>query len=401
MKNLMKEDVRAKIICLIFAFTMWLYVMSENPVITSEYKNIQVNISNLKDIKAAGLVLAPDTEMTTKIMLKGRRSSVSELEKIGFRAYGIITEPKEGTNVLKLALNIEDSNVEYSLSPSSLKVVLEKDILEKKPVQIDQKGSLDSSFQIDSVKRNPPNVYVEGPKSLVDKIVSMKATLDITGNNRDFSQKLQVFPVDKDGNVVSGVKLNEDFIFVHAVVVQSKTVPVQLKLSGKVEGNLRLSGYTINPQEILIQGPADQLRNITQIDTKEVDVNELLNTPNYTVKLNIPDKVRSDVTQVKVDITSEQLITKEFDISKDRIKIRENAQTTNISDSENLPQTVKVKLTFSANVVEDIAEEDIELYVKMQDIEKDPAKVPLFAELTKPYETIEIAPAELNLSGQR
>lgn len=401
MKNFLKDNLKAKVICILFAFVMWIYVMSEeNPVINSDYRDVPVTISNMQDVKAEELVLAPGTKLRTKVTLKGRRSAVSEAERIGFKAYGILTEPKEGSNALKLYLDLENPNVEYFLTPASINLLLEKNVLVQKPVAVNQKGSLDKNLEIDSIKTNPTNVYVEGPKSIVDKIVSVRTTLDISGNGKDFSKKLTIVPVDKEGNQVNGIKLSEDSVFVHATVVESKKVPITLKLVGTEEGDLRLSGYSLDPAEVSIKGPSSVMGSITEIATENLDVNKLLQSSNVSIKLIIPDNIKSEVSTVKIKTTTEKLMTKEFDISKDRIQIKGNGQLPNISDNINIPETIKVKVIFVSGTDDEISENDINLSIEMNDYNSNPAKVPLRVELNKKHESVEITPLEIDFQGQ-
>lgn len=400
MKNMFRENVKAKLICILFAFMMWIYVMSyDNPVITSEHREIPVTISNMKDIKAAELVLAPDTKLTTKVVLKGRRKNVLEAERDGFKAQGIISEPKEGSNVLKLELNMENTYVNYSLSPHTISVVLERDVLEQKPVVVDTQGSLIPSLRIEKMQTNPSNIYVGGPKSLVDKTVALRVSMDITGNTKDFSKKLQVTPVDKEGNIVEGLKLNEESVFIHATVVESKKVPVQLKVVGKEEGDERLSGYTITPSEIEISGPSEIVGVVSEVFTEEININELLKQSKYLSGLALPDKLQSSTKEVTISVSSEKLMVKEFEISKDKLTVR-GGQLQDFSENNKIPDRIRVKVVFSGEAGNIITEDDISLYVEMKDVEKNPANVPIKAEIKKTYETIEITPVDIDLEGQ-
>lgn len=400
MKNIFKEDLKTKVICVLFAFILWLYVMSyDNPIVTSEHKDVAVNISNIKDVKAAELVLAPNEKLTTKVILKGRRKNVLEAEREGFKPYGIITEPKEGVNVLKLDLNMDNAYVEYILSPKTLSVNLERDVLEQKPVEVDFKGKLGDNLRIEKFQTNPSSIYLEGPKSLVDQVVSLKVSLDITGNTKDFSKKLPVVAVDKNGNVIEGLKLNEDSVFIHATVFQTKKVPVQLKLVGQEEGNRRLSGYTIAPAEVEISASADIVEGINEIYTQELDVNELVDVKEYVSTLDLPEKVTATTKEVTIFTSSENLMVEKFEIPKSKLSVR-GGQLQNFSDNDKVPDTIEVKVIFSGETGNIISADDIALYVEMKDIEKNPANVPIKAEIKKTYETVEISPVGLDLEGQ-
>lgn len=401
MKHFFRENLKAKLICITFACVLWVYVMSNDPIVTNEYREVPVTISNAKDIQAEELVLAPDAVLMTKVTLKGRRSQVSEIGKAGIRAYGIINEPKEGTNSLKIDLNLQNSNVDYSLSPSVLNVVLEKDVLEQKPVLIVREGDLGANLEVTEFQTNPSNIYVGGPKSLVDKVVAVRASIDISENTRDFSKKLQVLPVDREGKQVSGVKLNEDSVFVHAKVSETKNIQVKLNLVGTEEGEKRLSGYTLTPSEVKVQGPPELLEGITEILTEEVDINTLLKAEGpLTIKLAPADKLKPEVAEVKVSVSTEEPVTKEFEISKDKVELRGAAQEQSLALYPQVPEVIRVRISYIESSENSFTAEDIRLYVESKDIESDPANVAIKSEIEKTYEKIEITPLNVDLTGQ-
>lgn len=89
-------------------------------------------------------------------------------------------------------------------------------------------------------------------KTLVDSITTLMTT-DVSNYDKDFSKKLQVIPVDRDNQEVKGVSINQDTVFVHAIVVKTKTVPIVLDIPNSENDELKLSGYTIDPPEVSYQ----------------------------------------------------------------------------------------------------------------------------------------------------
>ena len=97
--------------------------------------------------------------------------------------------------------------------------------------------------------------------------------------------------------------------------------------------------------------------------------------------------------------TMEKVITKEFNISKESIKISEDGQMTDILDNVNIPDTIAINITTTEQNMKKIDEADIIIYVEMQDYKNNPSNVKLKVEPLDNVQSIEIKPLYLNLEG--
>ena len=59
----------------------------------------------------------------------------------------------------------------------------------------------------------------------------MIGTIDVDKEFNDFSTKHKVTPVDTNGKVVKGVKLEKNYIIANITLLTEKTVPIKLNLS--------------------------------------------------------------------------------------------------------------------------------------------------------------------------
>jgi YbbR domain-containing protein len=400
MKTLLNQNLKMKIFAVIFAFFMWIYVMAEvDPIIIRDIDSVPINITNMQELELLELTPEYGTDLNVRVSLRGRRSILNAQITKGIKTEGLINNPKEGQNILVVDLKDVDSNVEYTLYPSDKQINLEKKMVIRKSVSVVQTGTLPEGYEIKEIKSNPASMYIEGPKSLVDSITTLMTTLDVSNYDKDFSKKLQVIPVDKDNQEVKGVSINQDTVFVHAIVVKAKTVPIVLDIPSSENDELKLSGYTIDPPEVVIKGKANVIDSIKEIKTEKVELLQLVENPNLKVKLVMPTGVETQTPEITLKSSMEKVISKEFNISKERIQISGNGQLPDISDNPDISDFIAVKITTTDKIMDTISENDIRVYIKMQEYENNPARVPIHVEVDEEVESIETTPLYLNLEG--
>ena len=400
MKTLLNQNLKMKIFAVIFAFFMWIYVMAEvDPIIIRDIDSVPINITNMQELELLELTPEYGTDLNVRVSLRGRRSILNAQITRGIKAEGLINNPKEGENILVVDLKDVDSNVEYTLYPSDKQIKLEKKMVIRKSVSVVQTGTLPEGYEIKEIKSNPASMYIEGPKTLVDSITTLMTTLDVSNYDKDFSKKLQVIPVDRDNQEVEGVSINQDTVFVHAIVVKTKTVPIVLDIPNSENDELKLSGYTIDPPEVVIKGKANIIDSIKEIKTEKVELSQLVENPNLKVKLVLPTGVETQTPEITLKSSMEKVISKEFNISKERIQISGNGQLPDISDNPDISDFIAVKITTTDKIMDTISENDIRVYIKMQEYQNNPARVPIHVEVDEEVESIETTPLYLNLEG--
>ena len=400
MKTLLNQNLKMKIFAVIFAFFMWIYVMAEvDPIIIRDIDSVPINITNMQELELLELTPEYGTDLNVRVSLRGRRSILNAQITRGIKAEGLINNPKEGENILVVDLKDVDSNVEYTLYPSDKQINLEKKMVIRKSVLVVQTGTLPEGYEIKEIKSNPASMYIEGPKTLVDSITTLMTTLDVSNYDKDFSKKLQVIPVDRDNQEVKGVSINQDTVFVHAIVVKTKTVPIVLDIPNSENDELKLSGYTIDPPEVVIKGKANIIDSIKEIKTEKVELSQLVENPNLKVKLVLPTGVETQTPEITLKSSMEKVISKEFNISKERIQISGNGQLPDISDNPDISDFIAVKITTTDKIMDTISENDIRVYIKMQEYQNNPARVPIHVEVDEEVESIETTPLYLNLEG--
>ena len=82
MINQLKNNNKIKIISLLSAILLWLYVMVfVDPSESKLYENVPVTISNMRDLNDKDLVIYPEIKLTADIYVSGKLSDIQKTKK--------------------------------------------------------------------------------------------------------------------------------------------------------------------------------------------------------------------------------------------------------------------------------------------------------------------------------
>lgn len=391
MKNRLKNNTKIKLISLLSALVLWLYVMTvEDPVETRKFSDIPVTITNMSVLEERGLTIYPKEELLADISIRANLSSLRPINRDNIYIYGRLDDPKEGKNVVYLQANLPERVNKYDIKPNVITLDLEKVVNEKRSISVDVEG--EPKINIDNIDTNKKTVDVSGPRTLVNKVTSIKATLDASDKYKDFSTKLKLVPVDANGDAVKGVKLDDNFVVATVKFLQEKVVPVKLVFDDSVSNQSNLEKYSINPKDITIEGKKEALDNINGINTKPITANDLKSNNSIDVALDIPKdvKIKNNISSIKLNINKN--ITSEFLISKSDIEIvSKESETGKEVDLSKIPENIKITVSYS-DEIKDLSQKDIQLYIDMADTSQGEGKYPIKYKSKYDFKDVQIEP---------
>lgn len=393
MINRLKNNTKIKVISLLSALVLWLYVMTvEDPTETRVFSDIPINITNVSVIDDRGLAINPKEDLFADISINANLSSLRIINSDNIYIHGRIEDPKEGKNTIYLQVNLPERVNKYDIKPHSIVVNLEKVISEEKNINLYVKG--DPKVDIDTINTEKKVINVTGPESLVNEVANVMATVDVDKKDKDFSTKLKLVPVNKYGEEVKGITLDEDYVIAEIKLLKQKIVPIKLNILGDNTNSLN-DKYTINPFEITIEGTKETLETISSISTQQIKVEDLKDSDYIEVPLEIPEniKILDGTENVKIELSRD--ITTELLIPKTSIEFKNNTSGMKIS-LDKVPENIKVTLTYN-NKYMNINKDDINLYVDLSEKNLKENKYSLKYNTRLNIKTINIEPEEIEI----
>ncbi len=267
-------------------------------------------ISNLSNTQAEqlGLSVVKITPATVSVYVRGPRHKVSFIKKDD-----IMITPKTYSNVLysgsyNLELQASFKKPQNDLTIESISnknVVFVIDVLETKLVKLVPEEiniNVQEGFIKDETVCQPNSLFVSGPKQSIDKLGSIKLLVkkeevnENLNSTKIFNAKPQFISVD--GNVMdsSVFKYSEELNFnIKIPIYKVKKFPLKILYKNVPESlNLNLLKPKINPSEIEIGGPEENIKNIQEINLGYLDLRDLSESKtDFSFKINIPSGLKN------------------------------------------------------------------------------------------------------------
>ena len=358
------KNTKIKIISLLSAIVLWMYVMAVvDPEDTKLYENIPITITNLNEIKDLGLVVDPDDNLVTSVYIKGKLSDLQKISANNIDVYGTVSNPIEGQNQLYLRASVNDK-VTTEFKSDTIVINLEKSIEEEKNITVNITGVYKDN--VDKVDLDKTKVVVSGPRSSVDSVKYVQATFDANKESVDTkSTELELKALDSEMNEVDHVTLEFNKVTAKVSYFQQKQVKINPIFSSNESNLVQDQDFTIIPSEINIKGKSDVINNIDSINTKIINVDEL-GTNNKIVNLDIPDGINADKDSVTIKlINKNKTKNSTFVYSGDDISLLNNEEDVSINDFE-IPDDIIVKIQYDNNS-DRISKNDLKLYLDLSE----------------------------------
>ncbi len=366
MMDKFKNNTKIKLISLLSALLLWLYVMAVvDPEETKLFEDVPIVISNMDDLKEKNLVIYPDIDLTTDISISGKLSNIKKIKKENIRVYGQINNPIEGKNDIYLKASTSD-RVTHEFKNNIIIVNLEKVVAEERSIEIQVEGKSKENIDTASIDKNQNSIDVSGPRVLVDQVQKVIGVLDVGSKTNDFSAQVSLTPIDEEGNEVEGVELQRTSVIVSATLLKEKEVPIKIKFAEQNNPEANLKDYTLSKNSISVKGKKDIIDKLEYIETQIVDIKDITNSTSKDIYLSIPEGVTTETKYITIKSNNSEVIKEEFVYRPEEIEIRNNESNIDVTTIK-IPDKIKVNIEYleSAGI---ITKSDIVLYIDLAQV---------------------------------
>ena len=297
-KRRKKLDIFPKIICLLIAVVVWLWMVNVNDTEAMETKILKIEYIGMHDVADGHVMFYEIDKNEITVTVKG---SNRDLKKYDDSEYSAIVDVSALTpdNIVpgeKITLPITvkvPENSSLKVTESSFNVSMYADVYISKEVQFevmvdksnDDTNTYEKLIAVDGNIENSSVITISGPSKLVNLISRARYTINSnllyrSGTNEFMDKKVfegsaSKFPLtfmDDDYSVVNEtsrlIDYSTDNIGVQVKVIAHKDVPVKVKIKGDGSG---LIAHT-NPSTIRISGAPSILKEISEYSVEISDV---------------------------------------------------------------------------------------------------------------------------------
>ena len=311
----------------LISLLLFAYVYSENYGWSTSTSNSSISTSKRETISNVPIQVNIDTDAyfisglpeTVVLTLNGPESIL--VQTISAADYRIVTEDLDelgpGTHTIQLTAENLSNEIDYSITPSRVNVVIEERVAIERPVEVRFDESLvDPEYLAGVPELSAETVTLTGPASTISRVDSVYVTVAAeNGLTNTVNMNTVVQVVDTNGNKLN-VSVDPQEVSVRIPIsLYGKEVPLVIQQIGvPLEGKI----YTIEvdgDSSVTLTGARSVLADIDEV-TLPVSVTGVSSNTTQTLTIPVPnDTLTATPTTIKVNIRVSDAAEAEVDSS--------------------------------------------------------------------------------------
>ena len=298
-----KENLPARIICLLVACGLWVYVMTDqNPIME---RNVEVR---LQQMNLPNHMMAFNVPDKVVVKVRGTRTKVSDNLENKIVATLNMKTATEGQQTIPVKVSFPNGDV-VQVIPSEVSVYVDTVSEKKVPVVTRIVGAISNDMTIGHSVITPAQVTLRGATHRIEKVNKVVAPIDVTDHQGDFQTESELVAVSEDGYDIPNMKIIPERVMVQATMVSqmlSVDIPVKLVMSGELPKGIIVTKSEVLPDKVRITAPPSMLKELKAINTKPVDVSKLEGSMVVAAELDLPEKVIPELRTVQIRLSVER-----------------------------------------------------------------------------------------------
>ena len=425
-KRKITDNLSLKIMSVAIAIVVWLIVVNiDNPVGTNYYTITDVELINKEYVESSDTIgkmcMPEENQDSVKVAITASKkvrdrirlsdiTAVADLQQ----AVSLDTDPvMVPITVTCLASGVLPSDIK--VTPQNLTVNLDEKETQEFVVNVskgDTKPGKD--YEVGSLTASPEKIRITGPKTLVNKIDKVNATIALDGNTEDYTQEVNLTIYDKNQEALSESEMNSLRIENNAkVVVTAKLwkirtgVKIAAGYVGTPAGGYQVGSVKTVPDTISVAGNTEGLESLSENDNMitipadRIDISGESKDVERKISLKnlLPDNVKltSDSSEdVWVTVSILPVGSQEFNLPTKNIEVKNKPDNLQVTFET---AQIALRIKSESEDLEDLnINEDVKAEIDLKDKEAGNYKVPVKLSLPDGYEMVEDVYTEVVIS---
>lgn len=384
-----KSKVLLMIFSVVVAMLLWLLVV--DPVQTTTI-SIPVQVNGLLDNSFIDGkdIMVTDSQIPQRVNLtiRGRESYLNKVNRQVFATVVDFTTVEDASQTsIQLSAPIYNGTDELQgirtigMDPATVTVKMVEVGGNTLPLYINTTGKPADDYEIIEMKAVPDVIRLTGNKDIMSRAEKAVAYVDVTDLSANLQKQVEVELLDKNGDVLVS---EDNKYYADVTVTVGKRVPIVPTIVGKPNErySFRKKRVSTSPKYIVVTGNSQELRNLKEIPTTEIDISTFDRTMIFDVDLMLPGgiEVADGTTTVEVTIPIKNVEIKTFSMSKENIRLL------NVPDGyrcEIISFPNGVTITGTAAVLKELNAKDVLLNIDLSNVEEGESDFGLVADTTK------------------
>ena len=282
MKLKLTSNLFLKLISLGIAVLIWLVVMNINDAEKTEGYPVGVQLINTEVITENGKVfrVVEGTDFVN-VRVRARKSVLDTLKASDFVLTADMRKDLQYNNMVGITVECKNKSInvaeQVTLSRRNVEVSIEDSATEQFQVHVRKHGQENEGLVVGGLIPEQTIIKITGPVSLVQRIATVEAVVDVTGIPATTVRTCDLKIFDSAGGEIDDTYLNyvgkTDGIDVTVSLLKTKTVPLKFSCAGTPAENYVVKDISYKPETIEIAGTETVLSSILRWEIPAEAVN--------------------------------------------------------------------------------------------------------------------------------
>ncbi len=295
-----RNNITAKILSLVAAICLWVYIINEeNPVTEVTYK-IPVAVQNLHTE-----YLVENVPEEVRVRLRGPRNSLLALNESTMKAVLDLQGLKPGQQQVEIKFIPPSSIYVDNMTPNLADIIIDEYATREIPVEFKSTGQVAKDMLIKEVKVSPQTITVTGAKRIVDQARKAMVSAQVGDKKESFTATSALSVVDGNGRELQNLSLS---VLQGQVEVQlernnlEKSAGIVPEIIGNPQAGFVVGKIEVEPKEIKVSGLEQAVQGLTAIKTVPISVEAANTTVIGDYNLQLVQGVVYEVPAVRVTV---------------------------------------------------------------------------------------------------
>ncbi len=376
---------------------------------------VKVDVSNDSYILDSGKTYQiADEDRTVMVYVTGKTSVVQNRSDIAVEAdMTQIVEMKKDASEVYVPVQFKPvagiSMKDVNIFPKTIPVSIEDVKTQEFVISVNTKGIPGNGYEIGECTASPEKITIQGPKSTIDKIKSVVATVNVSGITLNTTKSAEVMILDENGVPLTGDAM--EYLKLYNLG-EDRTVEVSLKVwrvvdnvvvkanySGVPANGYQVDKITTTPETISVAGSEEALKkledngyvleipeNLIKVDGSNQDLEanvKLSSLLNEESELKVPTDMPQSV-MVKVSILPYG--SKEFEVNTKDVEIQGMSEDLRVSFNQ---ETITIRVKGNEKSLKELKPEQIKVSMDLTDKLAGEYTLPVSVQLPENYQQVE------------
>lgn len=306
MNNFFQRNTTIKVISLLLAVLLWIYVSNvQNPLRERIFNSVPLTQKGLKE--SLTLVKMP-TQITVRV--QGNKDQIDSLGIRDLTAYVDLTGVGPGAKSLPVKVALPPGVQLTSVTPSKVSLTIDEWQTKQVPIIVKYLGKLAKNYRTLTPVVTPQKVVVKGPHSLLQNIHQVFVSVDLKNATQDIMETLPVQIGEVSGQAGVEIEPRVAEVLIPVEALPTKKVSIKAMVTGQPAQGYKLGAVVANPSVVTVVGTREELDKINVVQTVQIDVTGKEQSFQQQVNIKLPrdiQLVKDEKPVVTVEIVPVQV----------------------------------------------------------------------------------------------